>query len=47
MEVHVHDMNKEFTNTKYTPLLIRLFGDFLGISRVCADIVISISGFGK
>ena len=46
MEVHVIDMDNEFTKTEYTSLVIRLFEDYLSILRMCAYIVISISGLG-
>ena len=44
--VQVVDVLKESTKTKYTSLMMKLFGDFLGALRTCASIVISISGFG-
>jgi len=46
MIVQVIDVHKEFTKTEYTSLVMRLFENFLGILWACANIVISISGFG-
>ena len=46
LRVQVIDVHKESTKTKYTLLVMKLFGDSLGALRTCAIIVFSISGFG-
>ncbi len=46
LRVQVINVNKESAKTKYTLLMMKLFGDFLGALRTCAIIVFFISGFG-
>ena len=46
LRVQLIDEHKESTKTKYTLLVMKFFGDFLGALRTCAIIVFSISGFG-
>jgi len=42
--VQVIDVHKEFSKTKYTSLVMKLFEDFLGALRACALIVIFYIG---
>ncbi len=46
LRVQVINVHKESAKTKYTLLVMKFFGDFLGALRTCAIIVFSISGFG-
>ncbi|HFC31007.1 MAG TPA: peptidylprolyl isomerase [Oceanospirillales bacterium] len=47
LRVLVIDVHKESAKTKYTLLVMKLFGDFLGALRTCAIMVFSISRFGN
>jgi len=42
--VQAIDVHKEFTKTKYTLLVMKLFEDFLGALRACTLIVIFYIG---
>ncbi|MCF6300291.1 MAG: hypothetical protein L3J52_04120 [Proteobacteria bacterium] len=44
--VQIIDVHREVIKTVITLLVMRLFMNFLGASRICASIVFSISGFG-
>jgi len=46
LKVQVTDVHRKSRKTKVTSLVMKLFLGFLGASRTCAIIVLSISGFG-
>ena len=46
LKVQVVDVQKQSTKTKYTSLVMKLFGGLLGALRNCTNTVFSLSGFG-
>ena len=46
LRVQVTDGYRKSRKTKVTSLVMKLFLDFLGVSRACATIVFSLSEFG-